>query len=162
MNDREWLETMWHDHASKVYAYAARRVGREAADDVVADTFVVAWRNRSSRPARELPWLYGVARRVVADRRRSGERLAGLVDRIGRHEQMASDETTDRLAAIAALVSLSEDDREVLLLEAWEGLDSADAARALGTTAPSYRMRLSRARRRLTRELADDTGATHE
>ena len=148
MNDTEWLERMWHDHAAKVYAYAARRVGRDTADDVVADTFVVAWRNRSNRPGRELPWLYGVARRVI-------------VDRLARHEPAVSGDTIERLAAIAALEGLSEDDREVLLLDAWEGLGSADAARALGITAPSYRMRLSRARRRLARAL-DETGATDE
>jgi len=159
MNDREWLETMWQDHAGKVYAYAARRVGREAADDVVADTFVVAWRTRTDRPSRELPWLYGVARRVIADRRRSGERFAGLIDRVAIHERPTTGDSTERVAALAALESLDEEDREVLLLSAWEGLGSADAARALGITAPSYRMRLSRARRRLTRAL-DDRGGT--
>jgi len=158
MNDREWLETMWHDHAARVYAYAARRVGRDAADDVVADTFVVAWRRRSGRPSRPLPWLYGVARRVIADRRRTGERFTALIDRIAAHDRPATEDATGRLDAMVALESLSDDDREVLLLDAWEGLGSADAARALGITAPSYRMRLSRARRRLARAMDDHRG----
>jgi RNA polymerase sigma-70 factor (ECF subfamily) len=161
-DDRDWLEAMWNQHAGRVYAYAARRVGRDGADDVVADTFVVAWRNRMSRPSRELPWLYGVARRVIADRRRSGERLARLVDRLA---DIAPASNTygadDHLAAAGALDSLSEEDREVLLLTAWEGLPAADAARVLGVTAPSYRMRLSRARRRLARALAPESGGGH-
>jgi RNA polymerase sigma-70 factor (ECF subfamily) len=157
-DDREWLEAMWKDHAGKVYAYAARRVGRDAADDVVADTFVVAWRNRVSRPSHELPWLYGVARRVIADRRRSGERLAHLVDRLAENAPANDFHDADRrLAAAAALESLSEEDRELLLLAAWEGLGAADAARVLGVTAPSYRMRLSRARRRLAKALATES-----
>lgn len=160
MNDREWLETMWHDHAGKVYAYAARRVGRDAADDVVADTFVVAWRNRTTRPSRELPWRYGVARRVITDRRRAGERFAGLVDRMAIHERPGAADASERVAALAALERLGDEDREILLLSAWEGLGSADAAGALGITAPSYRMRLSRARRRLLRAMDNERGDT--
>jgi RNA polymerase sigma-70 factor (ECF subfamily) len=161
-DDRDWLEAMWNQHAGRVYAYAARRVGRDGADDVVADTFVVAWRNRMSRPSRELPWLYGVARRVIADRRRSGERLARLVDRLAEIAPASNtDGADDHLAAAGALDSLSEEDREVLLLTAWEGLPAADAARVLGVTAPSYRMRLSRARRRLARGLAPESGGGH-
>ena len=161
-DDREWLEAMWNQHAGRVYAYAARRVGRDGADDVVADTFVVAWRNRMSRPSRELPWLYGAARRVIADRRRSGERLARLVDRLAEIAPASNtDGADDHLAAAGALDSLSEEDREVLLLTAWEGLPAADAARVLGVTAPSYRMRLSRARRRLARALAPESGGGH-
>jgi RNA polymerase sigma-70 factor (ECF subfamily) len=156
MNDREWLEAMWNDHAGKVYAYAARRVGRDAADDVVADAFVVAWRNRASRPSRELPWLYGVARRVIADRRRSGERFARLIDRLADDATRSAD--GERVTAISALESLSEEDREVIMLSAWEGLDAAAAGRVLGITAPSYRMRLSRARRRLAKALAAASG----
>lgn len=159
-DDREWLEAMWNQHAGRIYAYAARRIGRDAADDVVADTFVVAWRNRMSRPSRELPWLYGVARRVIADRRRSGERFQGLLDRLATSAPSLDNPDPDqRLAARAALDSLSEDDREVLLLAAWEALDASDAARALGVSSPSYRMRLSRARRRLAKALAAESGA---
>jgi RNA polymerase sigma-70 factor (ECF subfamily) len=154
-DDREWLEAMWNQHAGKIYAYAARRVGRDAADDVVADAFVVAWRNRVSRPSRELPWLYGVARRVIADRRRSGERFQGLVDRLATSApSLDNPDPHQRLAARAALDALSEDDREVLLLAAWEALDASDAARALA----SYRMRLSRARRRLAKAMAAESG----
>lgn len=147
--DREWLERMWSDHAGKVYAYAARRVGRDAADEVVADTFVVAWRNRDSRPDRELPWLYGVARRVISDRRRSEDRRDRLTDRVAPMVRPVSMDLDAGVTAMTALDHLSEDDREVLLLEAWEGLTPTQAATALGISAASYRMRLSRARRRL-------------
>lgn len=158
-DDREWLEAMWNQHAGKIYAYAARRIGRDAADDVVADTFVVAWRNRITRPSRELPWLYGVARRVIADRRRSGERFQGLLDRLATEATSSDDfDPSQPLIARAALDALSEDDREVLMLAVWEGLDAADAARALGVSSPSYRMRLSRARRRLAKALAAQFG----
>lgn len=155
--DEEWLQSLWTSYAGHIMRYASRRVGRDAAQDVVADTFVVAWRNRLSRPANELPWLYGVARRVVASLFRSEERSRRLTDALAQR-QLAGDghlgdsRTIERLVAAEALRSLSEPDREVLLLMGWEGLSPADAAAALGISSVAYRARLSRARRRLSQQ----------
>src|SRR5512136_2688687 len=81
---REWLDRVWSLHAGAVFAFAARRLGRERAEDVVADTFVVAWRHREDRPRDELPWLLAVARRVIGERYRAEGRWQRLQDRAAR------------------------------------------------------------------------------
>jgi RNA polymerase sigma-70 factor, ECF subfamily len=153
-DDRKWLEGMWSTHADQVYAYAARRLGSELAEDVVADTFVVAWRNRTHRPHRELPWLYGVARKVIRDRYRSQDRWTRLQQRIEVNRPSLADTVAEpasaAVAANHALAALDEADRETLLLVSWEGLDTREASAALGVTPAAFRMRLTRARRRLT------------
>ncbi|MCO8271077.1 hypothetical protein M1L60_10780 [Actinoplanes sp. TRM 88003] len=67
----EHFNRLWLEHAPAVLRYARRRVDDEQADEVVAETFVVAWRRLAEIPAAELPWLFGVARRVSANVRRS-------------------------------------------------------------------------------------------
>lgn len=155
--DREWLEGMWSTHADRVYAYAARRLGPELAEDVVADTFVVAWRHRTRRPHRELPWLYGVARRVIRDRYRSQDRWTKLQQRIEVNRPSLGDTVAERasaaVAANHALAALDEADRETLLLVSWEGLGTREASAALSITPAAFRMRLARARRRLASQM---------
>lgn len=156
--DRQWLEELWTAHGGRVWAYVARRVGRQLADDVVADVFLVAWRRRQLRPRKPLPWLYGVARRVLADHYRAESRRVRLVERIGHEPYLSSgvdDDVADSMRLESALAELSETDREALLLTAWEGLRPSEAAAVLDMTAAAYRMRLSRARRRLTSVIAD-------
>ncbi len=157
IDDREWLEEMWNTHSDRVFAYAARRLGPERAEDVVADTFVVAWRNRTHRPQRELPWLYGVARRVIRDRYRSQDRWVKLQQRIDVNRPSPGDAVAERVsAAVAAnhaLGALDETDRETLLLVSWEGLDTREASAAMGITPAAFRMRLARARRRLASQM---------
>lgn len=63
--DRKRFDELWNEHAASIYAYAARRVGRETAEEVVADVFAVAWRRIGDLPERELPWLYGLGRNVT-------------------------------------------------------------------------------------------------
>ena len=166
-DDREWLEGMWNAHADLVFAYAARRLGPERAEDVVADTFVVAWRNRTRRPQRELPWLYGVARRVIRDRYRSEVRWERLLQRVGPAVPGAVDSVASSasaaVAANRALAALNETDRETLLLVSWEGLGTREASATMGITPAAFRMRLARARRRLTAHMhasgLEQTGA---
>jgi RNA polymerase sigma-70 factor, ECF subfamily len=64
------FEALFRDHAGAVRVYAARRAGLGDADDVVAEVFVIAWRRIDDLPEDPLPWLLGVARRVLANRRR--------------------------------------------------------------------------------------------
>lgn len=156
--DRQWLEDLWSAYGGPVWAYAARRVGRQMADDVLADVFLVAWRRRQVRPTKPLPWLYGVARRVLADHYRAESRRALLIERVG-HELYLNPGADDRVAGsmqlVSALAELSDPDREALLLTAWEGLKPSEAAVVLDVTAAAFRMRLSRARRRLRSAMAD-------
>lgn len=137
-----------------VLAYARRRVGVDA-DDVVAETFAVAWRRLDDIPTgNPLPWLYGVARRVVSESRRAGRRRDALSARLQWeavhapiHDLFAGTTIFDSLAR------LSPHDREVILLVAWDELDAAQAAKALGCSTVAYRVRLHRARKRLRSSL---------
>lgn len=157
-HDRRWLERLWAEHGDQVFAYAARRVGMTDAEDVVAEVFMVAWRHRSRRLRRELPWLYGVARNVIRDHYRSGRRRGRLLERVMSLPADLSDAVDadlDWIAVDSVLDTLSDDDREALLLTVWEGLSPREAAEVLGITSAAFRMRLSRARRRLRDVLAE-------
>jgi RNA polymerase sigma-70 factor (ECF subfamily) len=138
----------------RVYAYAARRLGAQAAEDVVAETFTIAWRRVEDVPAEPLPWLYGVARNVIM-RHRSGHARQDAVERaLAAEPRPATAEPDEDPALWEAWAQLSERDREVLALVAWEELTVRDAARALGCPAAVFSVRLHRARKRLERRLA--------
>lgn len=164
MDDRtERFRRLFDSCYGPVWAYARRRVEHGDVDDVVADVFTTAWRRLDDVPAgRELPWLYGVARRTVANRRRGSERRRRLATRLGAERPHATDEGGDRDVVVAgALARLRPDDREILRLAAWEQLTAADLAVVLGCTVNAANLRLSRARRRfrdaLTGMVADRT-----
>jgi RNA polymerase sigma-70 factor (ECF subfamily) len=154
------FDACFRAHYAEVLAYALRRLGeRGAAEDVAAQTFAVAWRRLDALPADPLLWLLGVARHVIQNETRSARRRSRLLARItGQHRAMAAadpaDSVPERSAILAALGRLSEGDREVLRLAAWEGLDARRAGAALGCTRGAYALRLHRARRRLAKELA--------
>lgn len=148
-------------------AYAMRRVEQpEDASDVVAETFLVAWRrSRDLPPDNEITlWLYGVARRVLSNHHRGGARRDRLGERLRQRitSLIAVDpghEVPQRLAVRSALARLPETDREVLMLTVWEGLQPREVAEVVGLSAGAVRTRLSRARARL-RELVGDDAAT--
>jgi RNA polymerase sigma factor (sigma-70 family) len=150
-------------HFDAVLGYALRRVDRpEDAGDVTAETFLVAWRRLAHAPAEpELrPWLYGVARRVLANRRRGERRRSALGERLRRelraHVPDTSDEVVQRADVTAAMRRLSARDQEVLELHLWEALESREIAEVLGLTTAVVRPRLSRARARLRDVLGND------
>jgi RNA polymerase sigma-70 factor (ECF subfamily) len=144
-----------------ILSYALRRVGRaEDAADVVAETFLVAWRRLDDVPAGDAarPWLYGVARRQVANQRRGDLRRSQLADRLrdvlATSAAEATDTEGDDVAAVrGALGRVGEQDRELLTLSNWEGLSPAEIAVVLEIPAVTLRSRLHRARRRLRAEL---------
>ncbi|PPK97797.1 RNA polymerase sigma-70 factor (ECF subfamily) [Kineococcus xinjiangensis] len=139
-------------------AYAVRRVADPAdAADVVAETFLVAWRRLDEVPAGDdaRPWLFGVARNVLANHYRGERRRLALADRLRQelpHVAPAPEVSDPGLAE--AMRRLPEDDREVLRLVAWEDLARDEIAVALGVSRAMVRVRLHRARKRLLRELA--------
>jgi RNA polymerase sigma factor (sigma-70 family) len=155
-------------HFALMLAYAVRRVDRaEDAADVVSEIFLVAWRRRAELPPDgEIKlWLYGVARRVLANHRRGHlrrERLSErLCHRIADTVLIAADpgpQVTERLAVRAALARLGELDREVLTLTVWEGLSSVEAAEVLDLSPAAVRIRLFRARARLRELISQDSG----
>jgi RNA polymerase sigma-70 factor (ECF subfamily) len=153
MDAQARFDALYREHAGEVRRYVRRRWDAQSADDVVADVFVVAWRRLADVPDDPLPWLLGVARRILANRRRGEAREHALRDRIGSEQFTAAvtPGTDARLAGEAvwiALRTLSERDREALLLVAWEGLSTARAARVVGVRANTFAARLYRARRR--------------
>jgi RNA polymerase sigma-70 factor (ECF subfamily) len=151
------FEALYHRHAGAVKRYVLRRSDAQSADDVVADVFVVCWRRLTDVPDDPLPWLLAVARHVLANRRRRDARQGALA-RALRFERppIASrpDDMPPGTDVWRALAALSEGDRELLLLVAWEGLSTARAARVLGVRANTCSARLSRARRRFARALS--------
>lgn len=144
-------------HYGAVRAYAWRR-GPDEADDVVAETFLVAWRRLDELPDDCLPWLFAVARNVRLNLARQERRRRSREER-GATPPAAESFTAfleDRSAIQSGLARLSEPDREVLMLAAWESLDRAQMARALGCSKAAVAVRLHRARRRLAAVLAGD------
>jgi RNA polymerase sigma factor (sigma-70 family) len=154
LDRRARFEALFAEHAAAVRAYARRRTDPTSADDVVSDVFVVAWRRLDDVPPDALPWLLACARRVLANQRRSARRRIALIDRLDRRSERGavSPDTGDALLG-RALGMLSERDREVLLLIAWEGLDRARTAAVLGCSLPAVSARLHRARSRLAAAL---------
>lgn len=156
------LDQLHEAHAAAVRAYALRRTGAAYADDVCAEVWLIAWRRMDRVPEDALPWLLGVARRVLANQRRGHRRLAALRDRIARdHPAEAAAPTIpgDRPLA-AALGRLRPSDREALLLVAWDELTPGQAVAALGLRPGTFAVRLHRARGRLAEELARESLST--
>lgn len=154
------FDQLWTDHAAAVVRYARGHVLPADVEDVVAETFVVAWRRLDEVPAFGLPWLLGVARGVSANARRSHRRRGALHERL-----VALDDSTDLSPpddvwparddsdVVAALHALSDGDRELLTLLAWDGLTQEEAAEALGCSRGALKVRLHRARRRFAQLL---------
>ncbi|MEE8491899.1 MAG: RNA polymerase sigma factor [Acidimicrobiia bacterium] len=155
----EQFRVLFEAHYPRLLAYSLRRTRTEAdAHDVVAETFTVAWRRFDELPPEDrwLPWLYGVARRVLANQRRSATRqdqvtgrLAseGLADGYRVEQSGASELVQDQLA------QLRVEDQELLRLAAWEELSHDQIATVLGISVNAVGIRLHRARNRLGRRL---------
>jgi RNA polymerase sigma-70 factor (ECF subfamily) len=147
----------------ELLAYVLRRVDRvEDAADVVAETFLVAWRRLDKVPPGDEArlWLYGVARRQLANQRRGHLRRSRLADRLRAElpAAVASGRSPEdhRVAAVrVALARLDEEDREILRLTSWEGLTPSEVAAVVGVPAVTVRSRLHRARKRLRSELLE-------
>ncbi|MEY2470089.1 MAG: hypothetical protein QOF21_2787 [Actinomycetota bacterium] len=164
------FRALYSAHGRAVLGFAVRRVAQPAdAADVVAEAFTVAWRRLADVPAEPetRPWLFGVARRVVANQRR------GELRRVGLHEklrvslgaiQASSPDPADALALTQpiaeAMARLPETDREVLRLAAWEELNASEIAMVLDVPAATVRTRLHRARTRLRSVLDEQSAAT--
>jgi RNA polymerase sigma-70 factor (ECF subfamily) len=160
---------LYAEHRGEIFAYALRRVADpEDAADVLAETFLVAWRRLDALPPNNQArfWLIGVARRALANQRRGEDRRSKLVGRL--RTELAVDlaqvpvDTPDGSEVLAALATLEPADQELLRLNAWEGFGPSEAASVLGISSVAARSRLHRARRRLRlaldAERTDSTG----
>jgi RNA polymerase sigma factor (sigma-70 family) len=141
-----------------ILGYALRRSSTpDDAADVVAETFLVLWRRLDSAPTAEQtrPWLYGIARNVMANRQRGERRRVRLAARLKAEPVSgAADDAAGASDVVSeAMEELSPADRELLRLAAWEGLTPGELAASLGCTTSAAKTRLHRARRRLARKL---------
>ena len=155
---------LYDRHHRAVFAYCLRRIDRESALDCTGDTFLVAWRRLDRVPDGdgELPWLFAVAHKVIANHYRSRRRRRNLLDRLagtGGRTDVPADPEAEVMAraedrdALAALGRLSPTDQEVIRLAVWEELPHAQIGVALGCSPHAVDQRLHRASRRLAREM---------
>jgi RNA polymerase sigma-70 factor (ECF subfamily) len=185
-DDATVIEQSWHDpeqfaelydrHAAVIHRYVSRRLGDEMADDVVAETFLAAfrWRQRYDLGrANARPWLYGIAANMIGRHRRAEIRRLRTLARTGADPvaEGHADRVDSRLAAAAvqrqlieALAGLAAGDREVLLLIAWADLSYEETATALGIPLGTVRSRLNRARKKVREALGgqDPTSLNQE
>lgn len=158
----ECFGLLFDRHASAIYRYAARRLGRDAADDLVAETFLAAFQQRGRYDATRAdarPWLYGIATRLIGRHRRDEVRFFRAIARTGVDPaaEPVADRVTDRVAAqaatsqlAAAVAGLPGAYRDVLLLTA-SGLGYQEIAVALGVPVGTVSSRLVRAREKVRR-----------
>lgn len=148
--------------AAEVYEplqrYVRRRTVAHAVDDVVADTLLVCWRRLDEIPAdATVAWTFGVARRCLANDRRSARRQEALGHRLAELPTEGHEDRLPDLDLRAAVAELPEADREIVLLWAWEGMEPREIAVVLGTTANAVSIRLFRAKQKLAARLTDVT-----
>lgn len=167
LSDSELFAELFHRHAPRIQRYVVRRLGQDAADDIVAETFLLAFRQRAAYDqTREdaLPWLYGIATNLIGRHRRAETRLYRALARTGTDPVTApfTDLADDRVTAGAAsrrlalaLAGLSAAYRDTLLLVVWGDLSYEEAAAALGVPTGTVRSRVNRARAALRRQLGD-------
>jgi len=163
------FEACFRGYAGRVHAYALRRAGVETAQDVTAETFLIAWRRRADMPDQPLPWLYGIGsnvllkhRRAEARRLRASARMAAADHAADRRTTAAAFDARVLFPRVAdAIDSLPDSEREALLLFAWEELPYGSVAEALDLPIGTVRSRLNRARARL-RELLEPNGKRRE
>jgi RNA polymerase sigma factor (sigma-70 family) len=168
LRDPEAFSVLFSRHGSRIQRYVTRRIGPDAAEDVVAETFLLAFRQRDRYDlahASALPWLYGIATNLTGRYRRDEIRSYNAVARAG--ADPVTEPFTDRVdaavtasaahrALAAALAALAPRYRDPLLLVAWGDLSYEETALALGVPVGTVRSRLHRARARLRQQLPEE------
>jgi RNA polymerase sigma-70 factor (ECF subfamily) len=166
--DPECFAELFDRYFAALHGYAARRLGGAGGDDVAAETFLVAFRQRAHFDPRRgtvRAWLYGIATNLIREHRRAEERgyraharaaaePAYNADLDRADSRVTAEAARDRL--VAALADLSAGDRDVLLLVVWGQLAHDEVASALGIPVGTVGSRLHRARKRLRAALNDD------
>ena len=153
---RATLDAWFRAYGDRVLAYLLHRTDADTAQDVLQEVFVIAFRKAHAVPEPPIGWLFGTARRVLANTLRASKRRDHLIERVAEAVAPQDDfELAELRGAFATtLTALSPADREVLTLSAWYHLTPDEAAQALGCTPNTYTVRLHRARTRLAEQLA--------
>lgn len=180
--DAEIIRRSWRDpdgfaeifdrHGPHIHRYLARRLGRDTADDLLAETFLAAFDKRKRYDTERLdarPWLYGFATILVSKHRRDEVRefrirqaVPPADHEVGHADKVAGDVTAQALGGLLAdaLAVLAAPDRDVLTLIAWEQLSYEEVAAALGIPVGTVRSRLNRARRKVREALGAGASPT--
>ncbi len=160
------VRVLYDDHAPSLHRYLDRRVGRDIADDLLADTFRIAiegWTTYDPESGSARNWLYGIATNLVRRHWRTEQRRRSALDRLDAQPQVVDDPlqrpagtaaahvdaAADVRELLVAIDSLDRDDYDLLVLTAWESMSSADVAEVLGIPRGTVRSRLHRIRRQL-------------
>jgi RNA polymerase sigma factor (sigma-70 family) len=164
-DDRRRFTELFEQHYAKIAMFAHRRITSDEADDIVAQTFLTAWRHLESLPEDPLPWLYRAARNAIANARRGALRRQRLIHRVLHNvgsevDAAASDGAVWSAGFSFAFASLSERDQEVLILSVVEGLSPAEGAVVIGCSPEAFKVRSHRARKRLRRRIEADRSLT--
>lgn len=163
-DDPERFAVLFTRHAPVLKRYVVRRLGAEAAEDIVAETFTAAFRQRARYDLTRtdaLPWLYGIATNLIGRHRRSEITAYRALARTGVDPvtEPFTDRVEGRMAArqalAGALARLPAGHRDALLLVTWAGLSYEEAAAALGVAVGTIRSRVNRARAKLRKFLGD-------
>jgi RNA polymerase sigma-70 factor (ECF subfamily) len=173
-HEPEQFTVLFRRHAPHIQRYVVRRLGQDAADDIVAETFLLAFRQRESYDqtrADARPWLYGIATHLIGRHSRAEIRMYRALARTGADPVMEpfTDRVDERVSAstasrqlAAALARLPEEYRDTLLLVVWGDLSYAEVATALGVPVGTVRSRMSRARSKLRRTLGGTNPAASD
>ena len=150
---------------TELVRYVSRRAAPDDVHDIVAETFLTAWSRFEDLPQDPVPWLFGTARRLMANRHRSNRRRGALQQKLAAQPRWVTELSTsaeDELDTqlLKAIAGLPDAEREAFMLVAWEGLDPTRASRAAGCSAATFRVRLHRARKRLMRSLREPLPST--
>jgi RNA polymerase sigma factor (sigma-70 family) len=170
--DAEAFAALFEAHYGAVCRYVAARGEPDLVEDVAAETFLVAWRRRHEVPGHARAWLLSTAAKCLANQRRArlrsarlGQRVAALQPGISPSVEEALTRSDQGRALLAALSSLRDEDRELLMLHHWDGLAAREIAAVAGCSRVVARSRLHRAGRRLRaaleRELDRDPRCPH-
>lgn len=153
MSEEERFELLYAEHRTDLERFVQRRVPTPQVEDVVAETFLVAWRRIADLPDEVRPWLFGVARHIALRSSRSLGRWNALHVRLATEPPTPDNDLAHGVATrtdlARAWAKLSPGEQEVLALIAWDGLSPDEAATVLGCRTGTFRMRLMRARRHL-------------
>lgn len=151
------FEHLYRRRYLEIFAYCRRRLGCDAAAaDVTAEVFVVAWRHMAQLDQDPRGWLYGVARRTLANHLRGVRRQNALVAKVTMHQARPAHGDSEHGQLLAALATLSAADQELVQLKHWEELPIRHIATALGISSATCRVRLHRAMTRLRQALVTD------
>ena len=155
---------LYETHYDEVHAFCARRVGWHDAGDVTAEAFAVAWRRIADLPSDQpRAWVFGVARSIICNQWRSTARRRRLAERVKHLRHAPADEPEGIVIrksvdaeVLEALGQMRGADREILQLAAWDELSGPEIAAVLGIALPAVQQRISRAKKRLARQLQSE------